>query len=77
MQRWEPQNEELTDKGIDNITIERLRSSINYFSYRCLHFYSDLQELDRHLGPYPCDSLKRWLPLTNNITTKLVERFVR
>lgn len=76
MRRWEQQNEELTDEGVDIATVERLRSSKIYFYYCYLLFYSDLQELDRHLGPYPYESLKRWLSLTNNITTKLVERFV-
>ena len=33
-----------------------------------------MQELDKNLGPYPYDSLKKWVSLTQYITEPLLER---
>lgn len=44
---------------------------------RCFmyHWYvAGLKDLDRSLGAYPYDSLKKWVSLTNHITEDLVAR---
>ena len=44
---------------------------------RCLmyHWYvAGLKDLDRSLGAYPYDSLKKWVSLTNHISEDLVAR---
>ena len=33
-----------------------------------------MQDLDRYLGPYPYDTLKKWVSLTQHITEPLLQR---
>jgi A1 cistron-splicing factor AAR2 len=57
---WDPVNEEITDEGVDDVTIQRLKENII--------------ELNNYLGSYPNSSLKKWLPLTNHITPEIINR---
>jgi hypothetical protein len=59
---WDPVNEEITDEGVDDVTIQRLKENII--------------ELNNYLGSYPNSSLKKWLPLTNHITPEIINRYV-
>ena len=43
--------------------------------YMMYHWYfAGLKDLDRSLGAYPYDSLKKWVSLTNHISGELVAR---
>lgn len=36
--------------------------------------YKGIQDLDRYLGPYPHETFKKWVSLTNHISEALLER---
>lgn len=42
----------------------------------CFTPYTGLRDLDSNLGPYPYDSLKKWISLTNHISEALVLRYI-
>lgn len=43
--------------------------------FNALTFATGLRDLDSNLGPYPYESLKRWVSLTNHVSENLVSRY--
>lgn len=60
VKRWSPVEEDLIDEVVD----DEKRS----------HIRADLRNLDRFLGAYPFENLRKWTSLTCHVTGKLVER---
>ena len=60
MRRWDPKVEDLTEHNVSEDTREALEQN--------------LIQLDCNLGPYPYESLKRWVSLTNYIEEPLIAR---
>ncbi|CAI8012816.1 Protein AAR2 homolog [Geodia barretti] len=58
--KWDHKTEDLTDEGISTEMVERIRAG--------------LKDLDQGLGPYPYDTLKKWVSLSNHISQDLVTR---
>lgn len=58
--KWSTATEDLVEKATNEEEIDRYRQG--------------LQDMDRFLGPYPHENLKKWVSLTNHITKELLER---
>ena len=56
--RFDPQDEEIKDVGPEDA--DRIGRGLN--------------ELDRSLGPYPYDTWKKWVSLTNKISDATIAR---
>ena len=79
IKRWDPVIEDITDEGIDADTVGRMKQSpsmTDFFIRFIVSIFSlDLKELDRYLGPYPYESLSKWIFLTNHVSKELVSRY--
>ena len=60
VKRWNPIEEDLVDEVVDAERRSRIRA--------------DLRNLDRFLGAYPYENLRKWTSLTCHVTGKLIER---
>lgn len=60
VKRWDKREEEIIHVEVSEEELDRIRDS--------------LRELDSWLGPYPYETLKRWVSLTNLVTDPLVQR---
>uniref|UniRef100_UPI00398F02E5 protein AAR2 homolog n=1 Tax=Pristiophorus japonicus TaxID=55135 RepID=UPI00398F02E5 len=60
VKRWDKKEEEIVLVEVSEEEIERIREN--------------LTDLDKSLGAYPYETLKRWVSLTNHITEPLVQR---
>ena len=60
VKRWNAKNEELVD---EEKTAEELES-----------IKTRLQDLDKNLAPYPYETLKKWVSMSNNISIEVVKR---
>ncbi|KAL4228697.1 a1-alpha2 repression [Mactra antiquata] len=59
VKKWDKYNEDIFPGQVSTEEQERLESNI--------------AELDQYLGPYPYDSYKKWVSLTNHITEDLIQ----
>ncbi|XP_070548172.1 protein AAR2 homolog [Ptychodera flava] len=62
VKKWDPRQEDISDYSPTDDEMHR---------YEC-----NREEMDRYLGPYPYESLKRWVSLTNRITEPLMKALV-
>ncbi|XP_045207760.2 protein AAR2 homolog [Mercenaria mercenaria] len=60
VKRWDKYNEDISEGPVSPEDRERVASN--------------MKELDQYLGPYPYDSYKKWVSLTNHITDDLLSR---
>eukprot|EP00117_Sycon_ciliatum_P040469 scpid61810/ scgid29739/ Uncharacterized protein C20orf4 homolog len=60
VKRWNSVEEDLMDEVLDEERRQRIRA--------------DLKNLDRFLGAYPFEDLRKWTSLTNHVSKKLIER---
>ncbi|XP_067678735.1 protein AAR2 homolog [Haliotis asinina] len=59
VRKWDKLTEDMTSEGVTADDIER--------------FSSNMQELDRFLGPYPYENYKKWVSMTNHISKTVLE----
>ncbi|XP_078275311.1 protein AAR2 homolog [Rhinoraja longicauda] len=59
VKRWDKKEEEILHVEVSEAELERIREN--------------LRELDSWLGPYPYETLKRWVSLTSLVTEPLVQ----
>lgn len=60
VRKWDSYNEDIKDEVIGE---EELQS-----------FYDNREELDKNLGPYPYESFKKWVSLSNHISPGVMNR---
>lgn len=87
--KWDHKIEDLTDHNITAETVDRIKAGntvlqlMEFTGIRLqlmegywLSPCAGLQELEGSLGPYPYDTLKKWVSLSNYVTEDLVSRSV-
>ncbi|XP_042197744.1 protein AAR2 homolog [Callorhinchus milii] len=60
VKRWDKKEEEIVFVTVSQAEVERIREN--------------LTELDQCLGPYPYETMKKWVSLTNHITAPLIQK---
>jgi len=60
IKRWNAKDEELVDENKTTDEIEIIRNS--------------LQDIDNNLAPYPYETLKKWVSMSDNISKDIIER---
>ena len=60
IKRWNSAQEELVDELKNDEEIKKIRLN--------------LQNLDKNLAPYPYDTLKKWVSMTNNLSLAIVKK---
>ncbi|XP_046572116.1 protein AAR2 homolog [Haliotis rubra] len=59
VRKWDKLTEDMTSEGVTADDMER--------------FSSNMQDLDRFLGPYPYENYKKWVSMTNHISNTVLE----
>lgn len=62
VKQWDSESEGISSDEVSDIEISRLKA--------------DLLNLDKYLGPYPFDTYKKWMNLTDRITDNHLSRLV-
>ncbi|XP_066945372.1 protein AAR2 homolog [Macrobrachium rosenbergii] len=62
VRHYDPSAEDLENKDPDPEEVERIRTN--------------LRDLDRFLGPYPMDSWRKWVSLTQHVSSEDMERMI-
>ena len=82
MKRWNRKTEDLDDVTTNEEETERLHAGLatlfynNVISMAYRSCTAGLKDMDRFLGAYPYDLLKRWVGLTQYISKNVLERWI-
>ncbi|XP_041373332.1 protein AAR2 homolog [Gigantopelta aegis] len=62
VRKWNKYNEDIEEESVSPEELER--------------YDSNKKEMDRFLGPYPYESYKKWISMTNHISPSLLEKLL-